>query len=60
MQVPVRQANCGFCERVALDDEQVFDWVIHPEGFRGPNILKLTRLLAWSLKPAVAPGVGGR
>jgi hypothetical protein len=59
-QVPVRQANCGFCERVALDDEQVFDWVIHPEGFRGPNILKLTRLLAWSLKPAVAPGVGGR
>ena len=32
-------------------------WVIHPEGFRAPRIVQMTKLQAWTLKPAVlSPG----
>lgn len=56
-QVPLRKAVCGFCDYVAKDDREPFEWPIHPKGFRGPRIMELTRLLAWSLKPALPPRV---
>ena len=40
--------------RVAQDTPGVFGgWVIHPTGFRAPNILAVARLQAWTLKPAI-------
>jgi hypothetical protein len=41
-------------EHVAPDTPGLFGgWVIHPEGFRAPRIVEMTRLQAWTLKPAV-------
>jgi hypothetical protein len=39
---------------VAQDTPDLFGgWVIHPEGFRAPQILEVARLQAWTLKPAM-------
>jgi len=38
---------------VASDSPGLFGgWVIHPEGFRAPRIVEMTKLQAWTLKPA--------
>ena len=40
--------------RVAADQPGVYgDWIIHPAGFRAPQLLALARLQAWTLKPAL-------
>lgn len=36
-----------------VTEENVWGWVIFPEGFDAPNIIELARLQTWSLKPAV-------
>ncbi len=38
---------------VAEDSPKLWNWVIFPEGFHAPAIMKLARLQAWTLKPAV-------
>ncbi len=38
---------------VAEDSENLWGWVIFPEGFRAPKIMELARLQAWTLKPAL-------
>jgi hypothetical protein len=40
---------------VAKDTPGLFgDWVIHKAGFRAPKLVELTRLQAWTLKPATS------
>jgi hypothetical protein len=38
---------------VAEDSPALWDWPIFPEGFHAPQIMRLARLQAWTLKPAV-------
>jgi hypothetical protein len=39
---------------VAEDTPELYGgWVIHPEGFRAPGLVKLAKLQAWTIKPAV-------
>lgn len=42
-------------ERYVADDtpELYGGWIIHPEGFRAPGLVKLAKLQAWTIKPAV-------
>jgi peptidoglycan/xylan/chitin deacetylase (PgdA/CDA1 family) len=41
------------CERyISTDPAGSFNWPIHPENFRAPELLELGRLQAWTLKPA--------
>jgi hypothetical protein len=51
--VAVRKGNPEFRDYVAKDPERPYSWVIHPQGFRAPELLDLARLQAWTLKPAV-------
>ena len=50
--VTVRQGHFEFEKYFATDPHGSFDWVIHPEGFSGDNLLALGRLQGWTLKPA--------
>jgi hypothetical protein len=50
--VSVRKGNPEFEKYVSRDPKSSFDWVIHPEGFRAPELLELGRLQGWTLKPA--------
>jgi hypothetical protein len=39
---------------VANDTPELYGgWVIHPEGFRAPGLVRLAKLQAWTIKPAV-------
>jgi hypothetical protein len=39
---------------VANDTPELYGgWIIHPEGFRAPGLLKLAKLQAWTIKPAL-------
>jgi len=51
--VVVRKGKAEFRDSVSKDPEKTFGWVIHPKGFRAPELLELARLQAWTLKPAV-------
>jgi hypothetical protein len=50
-----------FEKHLATDGKKEFNWVIHPEGFDGSQLLEMGRWQAWTLKPARigAPGPGG-
>jgi hypothetical protein len=50
--VPVRRGNLEFEKNFATDPAAAFNWAIHPEGFRAPELLELGRLQGWTLKPA--------
>ncbi len=50
--VTVRKGNLEFEKHFATDPEGAFRWVIHPDGFRAPELLDLARLQGWTLKPA--------
>lgn len=51
--VSVRRANLEFEKQFSTDPAKSFDWVIHPQGFRAPELLELGRLQGWTLKPAL-------
>jgi len=51
--VAIKKGNPEFRDYVAKDPEKTYGWVIHPKGFRAPELLDLARLQAWTLKPAV-------
>lgn len=51
--VTVRKGNTEFRNYVANDAEKPYGWVIHPAGFRAPELLDMARLQAWTLKPAI-------
>jgi len=50
--VTVRRANLEFEKYFSNEPAKAFDWPIHPEGFRAPELLELGRLQGWTLKPA--------
>lgn len=52
-RVRVREGRFTADRYVAADSENLWGWVIFPEGFRAPKIMELGRLQAWTLKPAV-------
>jgi hypothetical protein len=39
-------------DQVERDEDELWGWVIFPEGFSAPDLLELTRLQAWTIKPA--------
>jgi hypothetical protein len=45
-------AHLAAAQFVAEDSPDLWDWVIFPHGFRGPNLMALAKLQAWTLKPA--------
>jgi hypothetical protein len=49
---PVKKGILEMETRVATDGKRSYGWAIHPEGFDGSPLLELTRLQAWTLKPA--------
>jgi hypothetical protein len=51
-QVAVRKGSLAFEQYVSSEPAKAFDWVIHPEGFKAPELLEMGRLQAWTLKPA--------
>lgn len=51
-EVRVRRANLEMEKYFATDATKTFDWVIHPEGFRAPELLEMGKLQGWTLKPA--------
>ncbi|HYM09270.1 MAG TPA: hypothetical protein VEU62_00985 [Bryobacterales bacterium] len=51
-EVPVRKANLEMEKYFSTDAAKAFDWVIHPAGFRAPELLELGKLQGWTLKPA--------
>lgn len=52
-QIQVRRGNIAFESYFGKDPRKAYDWVIHPQGFDGTNLLDLARLQGWTLKPAV-------
>ena len=50
--VAVRRANLEFEKYFSNEPAKAFDWPIHPEGFRAPELLELGRLQGWTLEPA--------
>ncbi len=51
-EIAVRRANLELEKYITTDPQHSYDWPIHPEGFRAPELLELARLQAWTLKPA--------
>jgi len=51
-EVAIRRGALDFEKHFATDGAKVFNWVIHPEGFDGSELLELGRLQGWTLKPA--------
>ena len=45
-------ARLLLAENVPPEEEGLWSWVIFPEGFSAPDVLELTRLQAWTMKPA--------
>jgi len=39
-------------DRVGTDEREMWGWTIFPPGFSAPDLLELTRLQAWTIKPA--------
>ena len=50
--VQLRPGNPEFETAFSTDPAGSFNWAIHPEGFRAPELLDLGRLQGWTLKPA--------
>lgn len=50
--VRARKGNLEFEKYFSTDPGGSFNWVIHPAGFRAPELLELGRLQGWTLKPA--------
>jgi len=51
-KVKLKRGDLVFEHYVSTDTEGPFRWGIHAIDFSGPHILELTRLQAWTLKPA--------
>jgi hypothetical protein len=45
---------------VAEDSPELWDWIIFPPGFHAPELMKLAKLQAWTLKPARVESIQGR
>jgi len=50
--VSVAPAHLAAAQYVADDSPQLWGWVIFPPGFRAPQMMRLAKLQAWTLKPA--------
>jgi hypothetical protein len=49
----VRRGRLEMERWVAADGKRSYSWAIHPPDFDGSPLLELTRLQAWTLKPAI-------
>ncbi len=52
-QVEVAPATLATTRFVADDNPDLWKWVIFPPGFRGPKLMDLAKLQAWTIKPAL-------
>jgi hypothetical protein len=48
----IHRGQPEFENYIATDACRNFNWVIHPEGFCAPELYRLARIEAWTLKPA--------
>jgi hypothetical protein len=51
--VTVRPARLAAGDHVSADGPHLWGWIIFPRGFRAPELMKLARRQAWTLKPAL-------
>lgn len=51
-EVEFRPQRLVLEDNVARDDQGLWGWSVFPEGFKAPDLTALTRLQAWTLKPA--------
>jgi len=54
--IQVEPATVATEKHVAPEDADLWGWVIFPPGFRAPQLQRLARLQAWTLKPATLRG----
>src|SRR5262249_39041469 len=52
-EIEVQAAKFTVGKYVADDSPALWNWVIHPKGFRAPAMMELARRQAWTLKPAI-------
>jgi len=55
-EVAIREGRLTAARHVAADDAPVWDWVIFPPSFSPRRLLRLARLGAWTIKPAILHG----
>ena len=55
-QVVIEPAELDAARYVADDEPGLWDWVIFPPEFRAPELMRLAKLQAWTLKPALRVG----
>ena len=51
--VTIAPAQLVPTENIAKDSVKLWDWPIFPNGFHSARLMKLARLQAWTLKPAI-------
>jgi len=58
-KVTIPPARLAAAQYVADDTPDLWGWVIFPQGFRAPKLMRLAKLQAWTLKPVKArrPGL---
>jgi hypothetical protein len=49
----IAPARLAPAEHVSKDSVKLWDWPIFPDGFHSERLMKLARLQAWTLKPAI-------
>ncbi len=51
--IEIKPATLKAAERVSDDDPKLWGWVIFPPGFHAPEMMRLAKRQAWTLKPAL-------
>jgi len=51
--VAIRPATVEAARYIADDSPALWDWIIFPPGFDAPQLIRLAKLQAWTLKPAI-------
>lgn len=52
-EVEIVKSNLKTNIHISNDDNFGKKWIIFPEGFKVQNIMKITKLQTWTLKPAI-------
>ncbi len=52
-KIEVRPTSLAVAKYVANDDPKLWGWVIFPRGFSAPEMMKLAKKQAWTIKPAL-------
>jgi hypothetical protein len=51
--VTIAPARLVTSEYIATDSPKLWDWPIFPDGFHSAQLMRMARLQAWTLKPAI-------